>query len=572
MKRYLVGILLVGALGFVYALPPVRAAGSISVSPFYQDIVVTGNKTSQEFAVQVANRTTSHQSLHIKAVDAVGLDQGGGLLFEGAPANSLGEQYNLASWIDMGKDVLELEPGEAATVKGQVVNKASLSPGGHYGALLIYPENLESALNGNKVTVKQVLSSLLFVQKPDGATYDMKANDVAVPSTVLRLPDQIQIRFRNDGNIHVTPRGVVKVYDPRGTQVLQGVVNDVSRTLLPGVSQSVPAPLHVVGSAWLPGKYRMQVQYRYEGAEQFVTLERSFWYIGWPIVITVLAGLALYGLSRKSMQAKRKRRRLQDISSEKPDMQEPPKKPRKRNIRLGLWIGLFMLAGASRAHAASGPVDVSANVPALPAFVFAVQKNSQVKVVPPRTEVKTARQVAVRVRLQGPYDRPIGMYAGYVDIFGDTGELLDRSSYVTDVSGDAEVPLQLPRSYAGRALIRTMVQLNGTEVMLNKLLELKVPSTADSSDAHNGPFSSTSKTATVAEKYNTTQPLWHGSPDGIMDVGHEYAIAPEIKPEETTGVAWFSDARDGPPGARGPDQRGDGHQPYHQLPREGRQP
>jgi hypothetical protein len=278
----------------VQALAAAPEPAGFTVAPAFQEVSIRGDQAESEYNLQVRNNSKSDQNFRLSVVDFGSLDEEGGVAFLGAPTTELEHKYGLASWMTLEKDALFVPAGGSANLVVHVSNRASLAPGGHYGAVLATAVTDTGQIGvGSSVGIKQVLSSLVLATKESGAQRSLKLKDQSSNAAFWHLPTKTEERFENTGNVHVVPRGVVSVLDPRGKEVVRGALNEASGAILPESVRRYKTPLTVVGGAWLPGRYRLVTTYRYDGADGTKTLATSFWYVGavvvWVVGLVVLA-------------------------------------------------------------------------------------------------------------------------------------------------------------------------------------------------------------------------------------------------------------------------------------------
>lgn len=279
MKRLLLaGLLLVGA-----AAPVLADTRGIVVSPPAKQLVLEAGQTNLNFTVDVANTTSDSQSMLLSVVDFGALDESGGVFFSGQ-SNDFERKYGLAGWLKLDQDQLNLSPGTTTKVGARIADDGHLTPGGHYGAILFKIQS-PAKTGANNVEFKQILTSLVFLRKSGGENYDLKLNGYDGLHN-WRLPTLINLRFRNDGNVHIYPRGTITITDPLGRQVARGVINPDSGAILPETYRVYPTKLDVKSLAWLPGRYKLTIAYRREDQAVPQIWVNSFWFIN-------LAGLGL---------------------------------------------------------------------------------------------------------------------------------------------------------------------------------------------------------------------------------------------------------------------------------------
>jgi hypothetical protein len=280
-----------------------KRINGITISPAFQDVTLTQEKDAETFKFSVTNNTSEPHEFSLSVVDFGSLDESGGVLFVGETERKLNYHYGLSSWVTLERDRLVVEPKRTETVKVSVINKESLSPGGHYGAVMLSP--VSSTERPTKVQINQVLSSLLFVRKQGGEIYNFGLKSYEAEGHIFKIPDEAQFRFQNAGNVHIVPRGTVTVTDPKGRLVKRGIINTGSAIILPESFRQVKDKLESVGVAWLPGTYTMTVAYRIDGQDAAKTLTSSYFYISFWYVIGVVL---LFAVAIMMVVSKRFRR------------------------------------------------------------------------------------------------------------------------------------------------------------------------------------------------------------------------------------------------------------------------
>ena len=279
--------------------------GGVTISPAFQQISIDQNQPATTYDFKVTNNSAASYEFGLSVVDFGSLDETGGVLFIGNAEKALSYKYALSPWVVLEKDRIVVEPGATEKVPVTVQNKELLAPGGHYGAILVTPTETGQA-SGRKVQINQVLSSLLFVKKLGGEVYGLHLGDLKVQTHFFGLPDEIDLRFQNYGNVHVIPRGLITVIDPRGKVVQRGIVNADSGIALPETYRMVKVPLRSVGSSWIPGRYKVILTYRYDDQTISKTVTTSFIYLNSGIVAfsIVLVLLAIVSIGTPKLRHK----------------------------------------------------------------------------------------------------------------------------------------------------------------------------------------------------------------------------------------------------------------------------
>ncbi|MEI8097146.1 MAG: hypothetical protein WCG73_03510 [Candidatus Moraniibacteriota bacterium] len=295
-----VTILLPGRIVFAATVP-----GGVVVSPAFQDITLDEQNTKTDFFVSIKNTGETSTTLRITVYDFGSLDESGGVAFLGA-TNDLEKKYALASWIRPEKDVFMLEPGEEKKILVTIENREGLSPGGHYGALMFRAENGSGDAVGkeNAISVNQLFSTLLFVRKTGGEIYDLKLNKQEYDNNLVAFQDILRLRFQNNGNIHVTPRGLVSVSDPFGRIVAKGIINEESSIILPETFRVYPVHFKTLLQSFIPGRYTIETSYRFDRKDDFSVSTLQFYYVPLPSTLGGVALIILVGFRVKRYRKK----------------------------------------------------------------------------------------------------------------------------------------------------------------------------------------------------------------------------------------------------------------------------
>jgi hypothetical protein len=276
------------------SLPP-----GISVSPALAQVRLTEGQNEAQFDLQITNNTDVQVQVKINFNDFKALNESGGIAFLGKSATELQKSHGLTNWVQLGTQQLGLNPGQTQTVAVKLVDLKSLPPGGHYGAVTY--QVLKAVPNGpgNKVTINQVLTSLVFLVTAGGGTQNLSLHKPTVHGVQFRIPSHLDLLFTATGNTQTAPRGNVVIYrgDPE-QPVATGILNPEGALVLPGSNRLLPTTLTTLGTPWWPHRYHVRIQYRPDSATRFQTYDASFLYINpWAVVLTpLIAVLAAYAL------------------------------------------------------------------------------------------------------------------------------------------------------------------------------------------------------------------------------------------------------------------------------------
>jgi hypothetical protein len=298
----LIGFVVANELAGVFGGGVAQAAGGVlgfAVSPAFGQVEVRAGQPTAQYELTITNHNAVDQNFALSVVDFGSLDEEGGVAFLGTPANELSHKYGLASWMSLESNALFVPAGKAKQVLVTIANRPPMVPGGHYGAVLATAVTDTGEPVGDRVGVRQVLSSLVLAVKDGGAAADLRLVSQSADASLWHLPSKVEQRYQNAGNVHVTPRGVVAVVDPLGHVVARAATNEASGVILPESFRRYMTPLLRVGLAWLPGRYRVVSTYRYDGMVVTKTFTTGFWYAGlvvvWGTIVLAMAAAGALG-------------------------------------------------------------------------------------------------------------------------------------------------------------------------------------------------------------------------------------------------------------------------------------
>ena len=262
----------------------------ITVSPAFAQISIQATETEHPFNFQITNNQDYPITLSLSSTDFNALNDTGGLFFVGSNPTAQQKKYGLAKWMSIPAPTVTIPAKQTAKLTAFILNQAILTPGGHYGAIMLsIAGNAASLASQNKISVQPVASLLLFVNKIGGDIHKLTLNSISIKRTFFGLPSSATLRFYNEGNTHLVPRGVITVTNSQGKLVSRGTINENSDIILPGLYRFYDVPLGKISGVSIMGRYTMDVNYRFDGYNQFRTFQTKFF------VITPL-GFAIFGL------------------------------------------------------------------------------------------------------------------------------------------------------------------------------------------------------------------------------------------------------------------------------------
>lgn len=283
MRRKYLAVLL--AASVLFAPASASAAGGFTISPANQEVILAEGAEETSFELSLTNRDNAEVMLRLKVVDFKALDESGGIAFLGLKANQTETRYGLTAWLRFSADSVSVAPGETEKVVVTIDNRDSLSPGGHYGAVVAVPVDPANPAAMPEVDILPATAALVLLKKQGGEQYGLNLDSAALARSGWGMPSSISLRFQNTGNIHVVPRGTVAVRGPGGQEVSKAIINETSGVVLPETFRKLTTGFMVLRRPFWPGRYQAVINWRYDGREQSSQQIISFWYMGFGIYL-----------------------------------------------------------------------------------------------------------------------------------------------------------------------------------------------------------------------------------------------------------------------------------------------
>lgn len=273
-----------------------KLPAGVTISPAFQQASVAAGEQQHPVVFKITNNESSAKTFDLSVQDFNTLGETGGLFFAGANPTELQKKYGLAKWLSLPQTSITIQPKQTATVQAMILNLPDLAPGGHYGALMLRQQSAGQSAGANKVAVHPIASSLLFVTKIGGDTHKLSLASVSFSRTLFSLPGSVQLRFHNDGNTHLVPRGTVYIKTAGGKLVSKGIINEDSAIILPETYRQYVVNLQNAGGLSVSGKYQLHADFRFDGIDIYRTYRQDFIVIRfWTILVIAAIILAAAG-------------------------------------------------------------------------------------------------------------------------------------------------------------------------------------------------------------------------------------------------------------------------------------
>ncbi len=288
MMSVFVTSFLLFVLSFFYAPVWAQSALTLGVSPTLINISLEPGE-SWSSSLRIINPNPYQLKVYVDVVNFYSQGEDGSGYFISPKA----QDNTFANWVELYKNELMIPAGQVSKLPIKVNVPDNASPGGHFAAILV---GTKPAVNKNetKVSTAQVTTSLLFLQVNGDVHEEGKIRSF---STAKKITDTAQmdfvLRFENTGNIHLLPRGEIKIVDWKNSVVGKIPINQNTDfgNVLPNTIRKYELSWKKdnPNSFWNIGYYRAIVSLVYgHNEKKFDHSKISFWVIPWKkIVISI---------------------------------------------------------------------------------------------------------------------------------------------------------------------------------------------------------------------------------------------------------------------------------------------
>lgn len=285
-----------------------QTAAGITIAPAIQQLELRQDESDVKAKLKIKNTSTQEFQVKISFRELSNPDD---LQQFSLSDNQTGNK--LADWVHFDQTELSVVPGSETEIAYSLENSSELSPGSHYG-LILAELNQGKDETSSSINLRQVMSSIVLIKKIGGEKYSLKFNKLITNFFFWQLPEKVESELKNDGNVHLIPRGVVEMQDWTGRQVAKATLNNQSKYIYPDSVKTISAELKPTASVKLPGLYKLIVKYRYDEKTEFETWEKHFIYLNiWQclllLTIVITSAIIIKLLLKKKAAAKQRTRR-----------------------------------------------------------------------------------------------------------------------------------------------------------------------------------------------------------------------------------------------------------------------
>lgn len=201
--------------------------------------------------------------------------------------------YSIKDWLST-IPTATLAPRQQQTFDVTITVPKDASPGGHYG--VVRYTGTPADAQGSGVSLSASIGTLMLVRVSGDVQESAKITELfssrdGKKRTLFEYgPIGIVTKIENTGNVHIKPKGTIRVSNMFGKTVQDSQLNSSGGNVLPKSTRKFSQQLN---KKLLFGKYKIQADVTYGEENKIISQTASFWVIPYKLVAISLALLAL---------------------------------------------------------------------------------------------------------------------------------------------------------------------------------------------------------------------------------------------------------------------------------------
>lgn len=263
-------------------------AAGITVTPVVDTFSIEPSQTVTR-TVRVINPVARPITLYPRVLDFHTDNENGQPQFYSIKEKN--SPYAMSTWATFSKPFLRIEPNEEEKFDVLITAPQNADPGGHYAAILFSTEEPKLEDDVSQIGVVGLVGTLLLAKVPGAVDERLLLQEFTAPRFLMSPPAHFTTLFSNLGNIHIAPKGEIKVRNWSGDVVKTMTINEGGGNVLPDSRRRFE-------NSWefdwkTVGKYTATAVAYYGTPEQQLTAVRSFFVIPLWLIIAVIALLLI---------------------------------------------------------------------------------------------------------------------------------------------------------------------------------------------------------------------------------------------------------------------------------------
>ena len=208
-----------------------QSAAGIGISPAIVEPAKQFNPGDvEQFTVEISNLNTVDQTFYLTTRDIIGVREGGVPIFADDSSEKTG--YEISDWLTLSVDQLSLRPGETANVSFVMNVPAEVSPGSHFGSIIVSAEPPKLRASGAGIGYE--VANIISIRIAGDAQESARIRQFSTDKYIYGATDvDFTVRIENEGNTLIKPIGPLEVKNMFGKQVALLSFNESQAAIFP---------------------------------------------------------------------------------------------------------------------------------------------------------------------------------------------------------------------------------------------------------------------------------------------------------------------------------------------------
>lgn len=285
------------AMSWLSLLPIVAHADTVTISPPRFELFGNpGDVVTEKIKVSNDGDTDITYTVNVEDFTAEG-DQGSITFID---PETTKDNFSLARWITFEPSQFTIPAGQEKIITYTIRIPKTGEPGGHYGSVLI--RRSAGGTQPGSASVDSRVGSLILLRVSGATTEKLNLENFAPEDAFQQYgPITFNMRFKNEGNVHVAPTGTIVITNMFGRKVKEVPLTPTN--VLPDANRIVQAKLDEKN---LIGRYTASLVLSYGQTKQTLSGSTSFIVFPfWLMIVIVGIIITLYLLVAKRKAIKR---------------------------------------------------------------------------------------------------------------------------------------------------------------------------------------------------------------------------------------------------------------------------
>jgi hypothetical protein len=248
-----------------------------------------------QFSVKVSNLSSVDQVYYLSKRDIIGVQDGGVPIFAEEQSEKTG--FEMTDWITLNMSEVAISAGQEVDVPFLITIPETVSPGDHFGSVVISVEPPE--LRSSGASIGYEVANIISIRIAGDVLEQARIREFSTSKYLYGSTNvEFLARIENEGNTLVKPTGPLEVKNMFGKRVALLTFNESQAGIFPKTASSNGLREYTV--LWEDqspgfGRYEalLSVVYGETGSMNTISSTVTFWILPMNIVLPAVIGLAV---------------------------------------------------------------------------------------------------------------------------------------------------------------------------------------------------------------------------------------------------------------------------------------